>query len=469
MKRAALCTLLISLLSGISTNAQPNPPSSSEFVFAPRVLSGAVLERPSSLQFGPDGRLYVASTSGDIDILTIEHVEVGDYFRVVEQEKVTLIRDILNHDDTGIPNPHPQRQVTGLLVIGTTEQPVIYVTSSDYRNSWNPEVGVDENWETDSNSGVISRLTWNGTAWERVDVVRGLPRSPSDHATNGLALSDDGILYVAQGGNTNMGAPTDNADTTPEYALSAAILRVDLNQIISPPYDIPTLDDPDRPGNPDENDPFGGNGGLNQAVLIPGSPVDIYAPGFRNPYDIIITSHGQMFATNNGANSGWGVYPDDCTNAAIAAVLPSDPGSLHRVTPGYYAGHPNPTRGSAAEFAGQRAVEQPNPIECTYIPPAETEAEAIFSGSFNGIVEYTASTFGGRLRGDLLSVGFYGDVMRFDLDSEGIHVLSTEIIASQLGAYPVDMTAQGDDGAFPGTLWIGLLGENRIIVLVPVS
>ena len=46
--------------------------------------------------------------------------------------------------------------------------------------------GTDTN--LDTNSGIVSRLTWNGSAWDKLDVVRGLPRSKRDHASNGMFL-----------------------------------------------------------------------------------------------------------------------------------------------------------------------------------------------------------------------------------------------------------------------------------------
>jgi len=66
-----------------------------------------------------------------------------------------------------------------------------------------------------------------------------------------------GTLYVTSGGHTNAGAPSHNFAYTPEYALSAAILKVDLNAInamatkvdihgAAYKYDLPTVDDPTR-------------------------------------------------------------------------------------------------------------------------------------------------------------------------------------------------------------------------------
>jgi phosphatidylserine/phosphatidylglycerophosphate/cardiolipin synthase-like enzyme len=150
----------------------------------------------------------------------------------------------------------------------------VYVTSSDPRLE-NPIV--------DTNSGTISRLIQDGNGWKREDLVRGLPRSRYDHAPNGLQLDPErSILYVAQGGNTNAGAPATLMGRLPEYALSGAVLAIDLTRLSELPYDLPTLDDEDRPGNPDENDPFGGNSGKNQAILVPGgrgndTPSEIYS------------------------------------------------------------------------------------------------------------------------------------------------------------------------------------------------
>src|SRR6185436_5489872 len=113
----------------------------------------------------------------------------------------------------------------------------------------------------------------------------GLPRSEENHSSNGLALDPaTNTLYIAQGGHTNMGAPSHNFAMLPEYALSAAILSVNLNAIGNTTYDLPTLDDETRPGVNDSNDPFGGNDGKNQAKLVPGGPVQVYSSGFRNPY-----------------------------------------------------------------------------------------------------------------------------------------------------------------------------------------
>src|SRR5690606_18748545 len=199
----------------------------------------------------------------------------------------------------------PYRQFTGLTVVGTAQHPVIYATSSDFRigggvGGGGGDIGVD------TNSGTITRLTWNGSSWDVVDIVRGISRSEENHTISGLEfvnIKGTDYLIVTSGGHTNAGAPSTNFIYLTEYALSAAILSVDLSMIESMPikvdvhgrkyiYDMPTLDDPTRPNvngitDPDDpgydgidiNDPFGGNDGLNQAKIVPGGPVQIFSPG----------------------------------------------------------------------------------------------------------------------------------------------------------------------------------------------
>ena len=99
-------------------------------------------------------------------------------------------------------------QLTGMVVAGTAANPVIYVASSDPRIGGG-STGEDKN--LDTNSGILSRLTWNGSQWVKLDLVRGLPRSEENHHGNGLVLNaQEGVIYLAYGGNTNRGGPSNN-------------------------------------------------------------------------------------------------------------------------------------------------------------------------------------------------------------------------------------------------------------------
>ncbi len=448
--------------------------------FTKSTLASASLDRPTRLQFGPDGRLYVAQQNGLLRIYDIVKNGPNDY-QVVSSENLTIIQNIPNRDDNGALNTTVnQRLVTGMLITGTAQNPVIYVTSSD------PRIGggsTHEDLNLDTNSGILSRLSWNGTTWVKLDLVRGLPRSEENHASNGIALDAvNNIIYIAQGGNTNMGAPSGNFTFLPEYALSAAVLSVDLDMIGETTYDLPTLDDEDRAGVIDANDPFGGNNGKNQAIIDPNGPVQVHAPGFRNPYDVIFTSAGRLYATDNGPNAGWGGMPigegpgGNATNQVNEAGSITLEDQLHLIPgPGLYFGHPNPTRSNpnntfnSSNPQSPVALVGPNPIESDYlIPPGEDGALFTVAASTNGIDEYGASTFGGQLQGDLIIASFDNTVKRVKLNAAGDAVVLTQNLFSNVGIRPLDLDVV-DSGPWAGTVWVADIGQDAIFVYEPAA
>lgn len=348
----------------------------------------------TSLMYGPDSRLYVLSSNGTIDIFSVQRNGDNDYV-VTDAEELLHVKNIPNHNDDGSSSANTNRQATGLTVAGTAAEPVIYVTSSD------PQVGgPGGDKDLDTNSGVITRLAWKNGSWEVVDIVRGLSRSEENHATNGLefvTINGSDYLIVCSGGHTNAGSPSDNFAWTTEYALSAAVLSINLTQLEAMPvqtdatsgrkyiYDLPTLDDPTRsnvngitdPDSPnytgvDVGDPWGGNDGLNQAMIVAGGPVQIFSAGYRNSYDLAVTADGKVFVTDNGANGGWGGLPVNEGNDGTVTndYVSSEPGSsssiggeqvnnadhLTMVTANiqnytfgsFYGGHPAPIRANPA-------------------------------------------------------------------------------------------------------------------------
>ena len=86
------------------------------------VVSG--LSNPTTLQFGPDGRLYVAQQDGLIRIYDVTQPVPGQW-SAVEAQTLSLIKNIPNHNDDGSLNTSiTDRQVTGILVTGTAANPV---------------------------------------------------------------------------------------------------------------------------------------------------------------------------------------------------------------------------------------------------------------------------------------------------------------------------------------------------------
>ncbi|MEX2453681.1 MAG: malectin domain-containing carbohydrate-binding protein [Rhodospirillaceae bacterium] len=528
--------------------------------FSQSTLVGTSISNPTSLQFGPDGRLYVSQQNGQIKVYDI--TKVGDTWQASNEQVITLVNDIPNHNDDGALSSTSNRQVTGLIVEGTPENPILYVSSSDPRigaGGGGNDVGLD------TNSGIISRLTpdtngdWevnNNQTGTKVDLVIGLPRSEENHSTNGMDIRTefvDGephqIMYVMSGGHDNKGSPSNNFAYTPEYYYSAAMLRVDLTQIAQIEadeglkggtayvdeyvYALPTLDDPTRTnvsgsgdgavdsavgttGSADfeAGDTFGGNDGRNQAKFDPNGPVQVYSPGYRNAYDVVITEAGNLYTFDNGPNNGWGGGPvsDDgvtevTSDTQVATNAPnltdntndSDPDNLHIVQQGTYGGHPNPTRASGAAaglWSGQGgglsedvqltpigdSSNDPgtvwddlpedwstitggdtNPIEGVYFGPDNSPGpkdESLLSigSSTNGITEYSADNIGDGGPGVeyLATVSFNGALTLIEVQTDGTAGGSTvtDTNSINIGGTPLDVTALGNSG-IPGSAGLG--------------
>ena len=514
-----------------------------------------VLSNPTSIQFGPDGRLYVAEQNGTINAFTVEN-QNGEYVATANEELVLpnnaeVVKSIQNHNDNGSPISLRNRQVTGLVATGTAENPVLYVSSSD------PRIGKFEDTNLDTNSGVVTRLTKNGTEWEAVDIVRGLPRSEENHSVNGMVLSEDGTkLYLTVGGNTNNGAPSDFFAYTGEYALSGTVLEIDLEDIASRPiltdplggkngtsrqyvYDLPTLDDPTIINNTDgtgenilgldEDGPWGGNDGFNMAILPADAPMRIFVDGLRNQYDIVLTQDGQLYTVDNGSNGGLGARPVDANGiptgepeAGEATNIPNDGGTgdpepIFLLENLEYYGHPAPARsnqdlfwivyndeGNPDESVSPNSVDSladlvpdavnledgflidpskftDDPERLTQsgirIPRSSEESQAIdtLGSSSNGLVEYTANTFGGALEDSLIVAQFNGNVTLLNINDAGT---SLEPLVDPRNNEVVD-----DDGIFPlvtsqstpldvttgpdGTIWVAEFGPDNINIFEP--
>ena len=418
------------------------------------------INRGTSLQYGPDGKLYVAEMDGVIKVFAVNRNGKNDYSAAL-LESIELIKNVPNHNDDGTPNFSGKRLLTGIHISGTAGAPVIYAASSDPRQAAGPS-GNDSN--LDTNSGILHKLTKSGGNWSKQDLVRGLPRSEENHVSNGLVLSGNKILLNV-GGHTNQGAPSNNFAELREYALSAATLEINLSTIGDSTYDLPTLDGP-----ADQHDPFGGHDGLNQAKLVKNGPVQIFASGLRNAYDIVLTESGRIYVWDNGPNTGWGGTPGNNCSDGISNAGTKHQDGLHLISKGYYAGHPNPTRGSKGNtFGGQTPIEGPEDSEqCVYKTPGTNDGSLTTNNpSTNGLDEYTATNFAGAMQGDLLAVAFDKSLYRVQLNGSGTAVTSKSELLTGNGQAPLDVTTQGDGDVFPGTIWIVDNIVKTITVLEP--
>lgn len=547
----------------------------------------------TSLRFGPDGRLYMTELNGQIKIYTIKKSGQNTY-TVVAAEILLDVQNIPNYDDTGTLawDGRSNRQTLGIALSGTASNPILYVTSSDPKWGGPTTAGGDR--VVDTNSGIVTQFSWTGSSWNVIDIVRGLPRSEENHSLSGLEytiINGKPYLLVTSGGNTNAGTPGKNFAYTQEYALSGAIVSIDLEAINSIStktdpvsgrkykYDLPTLDDPSRPNvngiyNPNQTgyngidigDPFGGNDGLNMAMIIPGGPVQIFSGGYRNTYDLVVTKSGKVFLTDNGPNTNWGgmaefegdankvtnKYVDgepgnNSTNPSANGEYVNNEDHLTMITAdisnysfgSFYGGHSNPLRanpgnqyekgssfpflpggsglftrslGDDSNWTNLTPLYTPNAIFRTQIlspvapgqpgfdtyastslpanwpplpksmsDPKEADFRAtglpnpngpiddfitILKRNSNAIEEYSASNFGGQLKGALIIGRNQGFIHLVTLNPNGTLKTIEEDKWNLNGGNALGINCQGDEQIFPGTIWIATF-NNKISIMTP--
>ncbi|MFK5585125.1 OmpL47-type beta-barrel domain-containing protein [Serinicoccus sp. LYQ131] len=292
------------------------------------------------------------------------------------------------------------------------------------------------------------------------DVITNLPRSQKDHLSNSLAYGPSGDggdpwMYFLQGSNQAAGDVDGAWGNRGETQLTAALLRFDPQEALATaradgPIDVAT----EEVGG--DYDPFAQD-----------APLEIYATGIRNAYDLIWHSNGSIYVPTNGtaggANSpgvtvngstmtmtttqqtGQNGYGNgtDVTEQCNTRRIDGEPytgGSVPAITnhstqrdflyeveeDGYY-GHPNPTRcewvlgfGGDSEGAGSGGTKYPASID----PDPNFRGVAYdfeFNKSPNGVIEYKSNTFDGQLQGRMMVVRFSGndDILTMQVDDDG--------------------------------------------------
>ncbi len=264
----------------------------------------------SSVNLGPDGRLYATSIAG-----LIRRWDLNPDGTLGSAQDITSITDAEGD----------LRVITGLTFApdASSSDLVAYVSHTQFNDvtTSNPdELGDDF-------TGKITRLTGSNLS-NVFDVVTGLPRSIRDHLTNQPVFGPDGRLYVGQGANNAMGAPDAAWGFRKEQLLSGAVLAIDVDAIEA---DGTTLDAKTADGG--TYDP-----------TAPGAPVVVYASGVRNTFDLVFHSNGSLYAPTNGSAAG-GNTPAGPGNdpVGITNVTQTQNDYLFRITEGGYYGHPNPT------------------------------------------------------------------------------------------------------------------------------
>ncbi|MEP6937322.1 MAG: IPT/TIG domain-containing protein, partial [Chthoniobacterales bacterium] len=385
----------------------------------------ATLTSPTQAAWGPDGRLYVASDQGNIRIYTF-----ADDYTVTNTQVVTTIASLLNPSILGLAfNPRDPSSPVKLYV----------AHSHLYAEGGGSFTG------TAPYNGQVSVLTGPGFSTVKPLITR-LPVANLDHAINGMTFNDVGDLLIANGSATNAGVPSVKMGTLPESPLSGAILKAQLSKSV---FNGAISYIETATGKVNNDQVFG-----DLVDVAPGVDVTVFAPGLRNPWDIVWTTGGKLYGSDNGQNTSFGPLSTSATTSTIA--LTDAPDEINYLVQGRYYGHPNRNRGRYD--SRQNIYHWPtDPITTNYVgTPLVTVAS-----SSDGIDEYRATTFNSRMRGNLLVQKWKGVLYRGVLAADGQSLQSVTTLASTLG---LDVVA-GPGGAILSSDYT----NNKLVVIKPID
>ena len=342
---------------------------------------------PTRGKWGPDGRLWIASIDGSLRAVTYD-----DNWYATSEQFYDGVRLLTNKDVLGIAfNPYD------VYDPNVASSLVIYVAHGELFQGG----GVTPTGPSPF-TGQISMLT--GPNFDNpVAVVTGLPVSNHDHSINGIEFDGNGDLLIASGGNTNAGVTWDLIGGIPESPLSGAILKA----FTSRPSFNGQVEYRDRVTNLVVDD----QRYAENAVLAPGVDIEVFAPGLRNPFDLVVHTSGAIYATDNGPNVNYG--PASLGQNQEGAH-PAHPDELLLVERGNYYGHPNRAR---SQDDARQSVYHDDVVPS--VPHQFTQRIARVDSSTNGIEEYRATAFNSQLRGQLAVMKWGGPIRMIAPTADG--------------------------------------------------
>ncbi len=332
---------------------------------------------------GSDGRLYVSEIDGTIFAYTFD-----ENHQVTDTQTITALEGFSNPNILGLAtSPFEAPGVVKLYIAHS----LLFANGGSCFNDFSPY------------SGQITVLT--GPNFNNPQpVITGLPVSNHDHAINGIEFDDNGFLLISVGGNTNAGVLHCNIGGTDESPLSAAILRAN---VFRPGFNgVVNHIDP-ATCNINNDQTYGGS-----VHVEHGADVEVFASGVRNGLDIVYTTAGNLYSTDNGANTGFG---DISTGPNSKSSLPANQDDeLNFIDIGRYYGSANRNRGVNDQRQNIYRFPADSSIEGDYEEPIAT-----FTPSTNGLIEYRSNTFNGGLRGELIAQKWNGKTLRIGLSADG--------------------------------------------------
>ena len=358
--------------------------------------------------WGPDGRLYVGTRGGTIEAYTFD-----DNYNITNTQTISTLEGLSNNNILGLAfNPFENDGSELKLYVSHSE-----LEANKYTYPKEGGSGFNELVDFSPYSGEVSILSGANFSQQEI-LVDNIGVSNHDHGVNGLAFDGNGDLLITVGSNTNAGIADDDIGGLDESPFTAAILKAEItkpNFNGNIQYQLPA--DWVAPEGLQISDPVTSQGFGGIVDVVPGTDVSVYAPGLRNPYDLVYSTRGIVYATENNANSGFGDYSIDATTQENFDLNPLN--ELNIIEEGNYYGNPNRNRGREDD---RQNTYYPSyaPSNGEYTAPIG-EFDSKYS-SVNGIAEYRSTTFSEQLRGNLLAIDFDHGVQSIELSGDGRQV-----------------------------------------------
>jgi len=334
----------------------------------------------TSVKIGPDGMYYMGSQDGYLFKFSLDY-QTHLVTRICNSTQIGSGRVVL-----GI-NFHPHEWNTPRLYVSSNLLKWKRYGSGDWKN------GRVEVWDSVPTEQCMS---FSHTA------VSGLPVSNQLHGVEAIEFMNNGDMLISVAGTTNAGVnrPGDELGNIPESPLSGAIIRAKLS--FGQNFD----------GRVEYNETVD----LNSTSVLIGNDgrenVQVYASGLRNVFAMVRHSNGKLYGLDNGPNiqSGWIATGCGDTIEVHAEYIDK----LLLIKEGEHYGHPNWNRGTddarQCKYIRRNSTYNPtnNSSESFGVEPGndidlETKRPLIYlESAVNGIIEYTADRFRGKLRRDLV-------------------------------------------------------------------
>lgn len=369
---------------------------------------------PASITLGPDGKYYIGSLTGVVHVINVD-------------------RSFKVRSACTSPSIGSSRSILGVAFNPLNGNKIrLYATSSTL--FWK-SIGLPDSsgWR---NGEVIVMENRGGSCIRKVGtVISGLPVSNYDHGVNALSFDNYGRMLITVGSATNGGVPHYALGDVADSPLSGSMLIASVEK-----KGFNGAVKYSTPNNPATARKIGGQ-------------VDTYAVGLRNSFGQCVHSNGHIYATDNGGNPEFGLQSTGCNSQKRLSRREED--TLKKVVKNGFYGMANRNRGRTDKR------------QCVHKQPRDSggfeKPLAFFESSTNGLIEYTANTFGAQMRGDLLAskyaVGDSGRVYRVKLDGSG----NVKGQAAVLAQYSGLSITQGPTGA----LVMPRVEQHKLVVLAP--